>query len=324
MPPDGWTRLRSKFAPHPAAQSAAQVPDGVATKCAKCGEILFTKDFEKNLKVCPVCGFHHKLTAGERIAFTADEGSWTELFADICSTNPLPFPDYEAKLAKAVGATGTNDSFRVGLARIGGIPVVLGVADFHFMAGSMGSVHGEKVARAMEEGIARRLPVVIFTATGGGARMQEGLLSLMQMAKTAAAAARLSEAKLPYLVVMTDSTMAGVLASYASLGDIHLAEPGALIGFAGARVVAQATVQKPPEDYQTAEWQMAHGHIDSVVARRDLPQTLVSLLALLGGGALAAFPVHASTYSQSSQNGNGMHPAPALAGSLPGSEDADG
>ena len=322
MPPDGWTRLRSKFAPHPAAQSAAQVPDGVATKCAKCGEILFTKDFEKNLKVCPVCGFHHKLTAEERVTFTVDEGSWTELFSEIRSTNPLPFPDYEAKLAKAVGVTGGNDSFRVGLARIQDIPVVLGVADFHFMAGSMGSVHGEKVARAMEEGIARRLPVIIFTATGGGARMQEGLLSLMQMAKTSAAAARLAEAKLPYIVVMTDSTMAGVLASYASLGDVHLAEPGALIGFAGARVVAQATVQKPPEDYQTAEWQMAHGHIDSVVPRRDLPQTLATLLSLFSGVCTAPAPVHTPAFQ--SYNGNGTHPASSLALAASGMEDAHG
>ena len=305
MPPDGWFRRKSKFAPDPAAESAALVPDGVATKCAKCGEILFTKDFEKNLKVCPLCGFHHKLSAAERVAYTADDGAWTELFTDIRSTNPLPFEGYEAKLAKAVGATGASDSFRVGLAQIQGTPVVLGVADFHFMAGSMGSVHGEKVARAMEEGVSRRLPVVLFTATGGGARMQEGLLSLMQMAKTSAAAARLAEAKLPYIVVMTDSTMAGVLASYASLGDIHLAEPGALIGFAGARVVAQATVQKPPEDYQTAEWQLAHGHIDAVVARRDLPQTLGTLLTLLGGIPAGMLPVQAPhTY-----NGNGTHAA---------------
>ena len=316
MPPEGWTdrfRRKSKFQSAPAAQSPAQVPDGVATKCAKCGEILFTKDFEKNLKVCPVCGFHHKLTAEERVAFTADDGSWTELWTELRSTNPLPFDDYEAKLAKAVGATGANDSFRVGLARILGTPVVLGVADFHFMAGSMGSVHGEKVARAMEEGVRRRLPVVIFTATGGGARMQEGLLSLMQMAKTSAAAARLAEAKLPYIVVMTDSTMAGVLASYASLGDVHLAEPGALIGFAGARVVAQATVQKPPEDYQTAEWQMAHGHIDSVVPRRDLPQTLSTLLSLLAP-ASAPLPVSVPRL----YNGNGTHAASEKAAALTG------
>jgi acetyl-CoA carboxylase carboxyl transferase subunit beta len=308
MPPDGWFRRKSKFAPAPAAESAAQVPEGVATKCIRCGEILFTKDFEKNLKVCPSCGFHHKLTSEERIAYTVDEGTWHEIFANLASTNPLSFPDYEAKLEKAVNATGVNDSFRVGLAQISGRPLVLGVADFHFMAGSMGSVHGEKVARAMEEGVARRLPVVIFTATGGGARMQEGLLSLMQMAKTAAAAARLAEAKLPYIVVLTDSTMAGVLASYGSLGDIHLAEPGATIGFAGARVVAQATVQKPPEGYQTAEWQLEHGHIDAVVARRDLPTTLASLLTLLSGRP-AVVPIQSPFYSS-----DGSHGALTLAG----------
>ena len=291
-----------KIRPRPGRRIGGPGPEGVATKCVRCGEILFTKEFEKNLKVCSVCGFHHKLTAAERIAYTVDEGTWHELFADLRSTNPLPFEDYEAKLAKAVGATGVNDSFRVGLAQIAGSPIVLGVADFHFMAGSMGSVHGEKVARAMEEGVSRRLPVVIFTATGGGARMQEGLLSLMQMAKTAAAAARLAEAKLPYLVVLTDSTMAGVLASYASLGDVHLAEPGATIGFAGARVVAQATVQKPPEDYQTAEWQLAHGHIDAVVARRDLPQTLATLLTLLAGRP-SDVPVHPPMPGLNGSNG---------------------
>ena len=282
MPPDGWFRRKSKFAPAPAAQIDAQVPDGVAIKCAQCSEIIFTKDFEKNLKVCPNCGSHHRLTAEERITYTVDEGSWVELFAHLRSVDPLHFKEYDSKLAKSMEVTGLGDGFVVGTAAVGGVPLVLGVSDFRFMGGSMGSVAGEKVVRAMEEGIARQLPVVLFTASGG-ARMQEGLLSLMQMAKTAAAAARLAEAKLPYIVVMTDATMAGVLASYASLGDIHLAEPGALIGFAGARVVAQATVQKPPEDYQTAEWQMGRGQIDSIVPRRDLPLALSTLLTLLTG-----------------------------------------
>ncbi len=293
MPPDGWFRRKSKFPVAPAAESAALVPDGVATKCAHCGEILFTKEFEKNLKVCPACGFHHKLTAHERIAYTVDEGSWEELSEGLRSVDPLGFAEYPAKLAKSVAATGLGDGSVIGTATVSGVPLVLGVTDFRFMGGSMGSVAGEKIVRAMEEGIARRLPVVLFTASGG-ARMQEGLLSLMQMAKTSAAAARLAEAKLPYVVVMTDATMAGVLASYASLGDVHLAEPGATIGFAGARVVAQATVQKPPEDYQTAEWQLAHGQIDAVVARRDLPQTLATLLSLLTGRP-ADVPLHASS-----------------------------
>lgn len=283
MPPDGWFR-RNKFPHAPAAQSAAQVPEGVATKCARCGQILFTKDFEKNLKVCPHCGFHHKLTAPERIAYTVDEGSWCEMAANLRSLDPLGFKDYGAKLEKAIGATGLADGVQVGTATLGGGPIVFGVADFGFMGGSMGSVAGEKIVRAMEEGVKRRRPVVLFT-TSGGARMQEGLLSLMQMAKTSAACARLSEARLPYIVVMTDPTMAGVLAAYASLGDILLAEPGATIGFAGARVVAQTGAQKPPQDYQTAEWQLAHGQIDQIVPRRDLPATLTRLLRLLSGEA---------------------------------------
>ena len=301
MPPDGWFRRKSKFPVAPAAESAVLVPDGVATKCANCGEILFTREFEKNLKVCPVCGFHHKLTAHERIAYTADEGSWEELSENLRSLDPLGFDEYPAKLAKSVAATGLGDGSVIGTATVSGVPLVLGVTDFRFMGGSMGSVAGEKIVRAMEAGIARRLPVVLFTASGG-ARMQEGLLSLMQMAKTSAAAARLAEAKLPYVVVMTDATMAGVLASYASLGDVHLAEPGATIGFAGARVVAQATVQKPPEDYQTAEWQLAHGQIDAVVVRRDLPQTLATLLSLLTGRP-ADVPLHASASGLNGTNG---------------------
>jgi acetyl-CoA carboxylase carboxyl transferase subunit beta len=303
MPPDGWFRRKSKFSPAPAAQAVAQVPEGVATKCAGCGEILFTKDFEKNFKVCMLCGFHHKLTADERIAYTVDEGSWREMFANLRSTDPLHFKEYESKLAKSVQVTGLADGVVVGTASVGGVPLVLGVTDFRFMGGSMGSVAGEKIVRAMEEGIARKQPVVLFTASGG-ARMQEGLLSLMQMGKTAAACARLSEAGLPYVVVMTDPTMAGVLASYASLGDVHLAEPGATIGFAGARVAAQASGQKPPADYQTAEWQLAHGHLDQIVARRDLPATLATLLRLLTGGPNdAPFPVTMRITPEPARNG---------------------
>ena len=281
MPPDGWFRRKSKFPPAPAAESAAAVPEGVATKCAHCNQILFTKDFEKNLKVCPQCGFHHKLTAPERVAYTADEGSWQPLFEHLRATDPLNFKDYRNKLDTLEKATGLTDGVQIGLASIQDVPVVLGVTDFRFIGGSMGSVSGEKIVRAMEEGVARRLPVVLFTASGG-ARMHEGLLSLMQMAKTSAGAARLAEAHVPYIVVMTDPTMAGVLASYASLGDVLLAEPGATIGFAGARVSAQASAQKPPADYQTAEWQLAHGQLDQVVARRDLPTILAGLLTLLG------------------------------------------
>lgn len=280
MPPDGWFRKKPKFPHLAASQGSAQVPEGVATKCLRCGQIIFTKNFEKNLKVCPHCEFHHKLTAAERIAYTADAGSWREAACDLRSVDSLSFKDYAGKLDKLTADTGLTDGVLIGTAAIDGVELVMGVTDFRFIGGSMGSVGGEKIVLAVEEAIARRLPFVIFT-TSGGARMQEGLLSLMQMAKTSAACARLASEGLAYIVVMTDPTMAGVLASYASLGDIHLAEPGATIGFAGARVVAQAGVQKPPADYQTAEWQLAHGHIDQIVARRDLPQTLAALLRLL-------------------------------------------
>lgn len=287
MPPDGWFKRKSKFPQAPTPTVAVQVPDGVATKCARCGQIIFTKDFEKNLKVCPHCGFHHKLSSGERIACTVDEGTWQPMAEGLRSVDTLGFAEYPAKLAKGEQATGLHDGMQVGTASVGGVPIVLGVADFAFMGGSMGSVAGEKVVRAMERGIEERCPVVLFTASGG-ARMQEGLLSLMQMAKTSAAAARLAQAGLPYIVVMTDPTMAGVLAAYASLGDIILAEPEATIGFAGARVVAQAVAQKPPQGYQTSEWQLAHGQIDQIVPRKDLPQTLAALLALLTGRPAAS------------------------------------
>lgn len=287
MPPEGWFRKRSKFS---AGESSSRngngrtvnaVPEGVVTKCVSCGQILFTKDFEKNLKVCPQCGYHHKLTADERIAYTVDEGSFAPFADNLRSVDPLGFPEYQPKVDKLQSTTGLTDPMRTGTARIKNVPCVVGVSDFRFIGGSMGSVAGEKVVRAMEAGIEKNLPVVLFTASGG-ARMQEGLLSLMQMAKTSAAAALLGQNKIPYIVVMTDPTMAGVLAAYASLGDIILAEPGSLIGFAGARVAAQASVQKPPEGYQSAEWQLKRGQIDEIVHRRDLSDALASLLTMLG------------------------------------------
>jgi acetyl-CoA carboxylase carboxyl transferase subunit beta len=281
MASEGWFRKRSKFSSAAAGPAPLTVPDGVVTKCLSCGQILFTKDFEKNLKVCPQCGFHHKLTADERIAYTADEGTFSPLAENLRSVDPLHFPDYQSKVDKLQAGTGLSDPMRIGTAQVKNVPCVIAVSDFRFIGGSMGSVAGEKVVRAMEAGIERNLPVIIFTASGG-ARMHEGLLSLMQMAKTSAAAAILAQHKIPYVVVMTDPTMAGVLAAYASLGDIIIAEPGAAIGFAGARVAAQASVQKPPPDYQTAEWQLGRGQIDEIVHRRDMPDALASLLMMLG------------------------------------------
>ena len=250
MPPDGWFRKKPKFPHLPAAQSAAQVPEGVATKCARCGQILFTKDFEKSLKVCPHCGFHHKLTATERIAYTVDESSWQEFAQALRSVDSLHFKDYVAKLEKAQQATGLNDGVVVGTAAIGGVPLVLGVTDFHFVGGSMGSVAGEKFVRATEDGRRRvRLPLVVF-CHGIRRRADAGRPAVVDAdgEELPPPAPGWPQAKLPYIVVMTDPTMAGVLASYASLGDIHLAEPGATIGFAGLprRRAGRCCRNRPP------------------------------------------------------------------------------
>jgi len=262
------------------------VPEGIATKCGRCAHIVFVRDLDRNLRVCPRCGFHHKLTAAERIAITADEGSFEEFDAGMAPADPLGFPEYQEKAIRAQTATGCAEAMVTGLARIESRPCVLGAADFHYLGGSMGSVVGEKVARAFERGIAERLPVVIFSASGG-ARMHEGLFSLMQMAKTAAAAARLAEERLPFISVLTDPTTGGVFASYASLGDVILAEPGATVGFAGRRVGNQDLGTKLPDNFQTSEFQLEHGIIDRVVHRKEMRPTLAALLAFFGGGSRA-------------------------------------
>ena|SRR5581483_8905616 len=270
----GWFR-RS----HRNGKTQATVPEGLWSKCPHCGEILFARDVERNLHVCPKCDYHHKLRAQERLALTVDEGSFEELDAQVTACDPLGFPDYADKIARARASTGLVDAVLTGYARIEGRPLILNVADFSFMGGSMGSGVGEKIVRAMERSAQERLPLVLFTANGGGARMQEGLLSLMQMAKTSAGAARLDRAAVPYIVVLTDPTMAGVFASYASLGDIILAEPGALIGFAGRRVGNQDLGVKLPDDFQTSEFQFRCGMIDRIVPRKEMRGTLAKLLA---------------------------------------------
>lgn len=260
------------------------IPEGAFTKCAKCGAILYTKDFERDLKVCSKCGHHHRLTADERVSYTVDEGSFSEFGNDILAADPLGFPDYGTKLAAANNnPSGRHDGLVIGTAHIGGRECVLGIVDFGFakLAGTMGSVFGEKFCRAADESLARRVPFVVFCASGG-ARMQEGLLGLMQMAKTSAAVAQMAEEGLPYIVVLTDPTTGGALASYASLGDVIYAEPGALVAFAGTRVAQQAQTHKPPANYQTAEFQEEHGMIDRVVARKEMPTTLARTLGFFG------------------------------------------
>lgn len=272
MAGNSWFRRRSQ-----ASAKADQVPEGLWTKCPACGAILFAPDLEKNLRVCGKCGHHYRLGWQERLEITADEGSFQELNPGLRSVDSLTFPDYEQKLAKGRASTGLEDGFITGTAAIAGQETVLGIADFSFMGGSMGALAGEKITRAVEHAIEARMPVVLFTASGG-ARMQEGLLSLMQMARTSAACARMKDAGTPYVVVFTDPTMAGVHASYASIGDVIISEPGALVGFAGQRVAAQAQVTKVPDNFQRAEFQIEHGMVDMIVPRRDMRDTLAKIL----------------------------------------------
>jgi acetyl-CoA carboxylase carboxyl transferase subunit beta len=252
-------------------------------QCSSCKKALFRKEFEANLFVCPLCDHHQRLNSQQRIELIFDSGSFQELDTDIQSINPLSFPDYSEKYAQAQAKTKQLDSIVSGMATIDNQLVSTAISDFYFMGGSMGSVAGEKIARTLERAAEKKVPAIIFCASGG-ARMQEGLLSLMQMAKTTAAVEKCNKAGVPYIAVFTDPTMAGVLASYASLADVILAEPKALIGFAGARVSKQAQVVKAPDDFQTAEFCLKSGMIDRIVPRRELRQTLSLLVKMLGGG----------------------------------------
>jgi acetyl-CoA carboxylase carboxyl transferase subunit beta len=277
-----WFGGNVKTARRTAREGADALPDGLWTKCPGCKDILFNKELEKNLKVCGKCGYHYRLGAVERIAITVDEDTFQETLTDLAPANPLDFPEYDAKLVKGRATSGSQEAILTGTGEISGFRCVLGVADFGFMGGSMGSVVGEKIARSMELALEECLPTIMFT-TSGGARMQEGILSLMQMAKTSAACYRLNKAGLPYIVVMTDPTTAGVHASFASLGDFIFAEPGALIGFAGARVAQQAGVIHRPDNFQRSEFQLDHGMIDKVVPRKDMCSTLAKILQFSTG-----------------------------------------
>ncbi|MEW6726194.1 MAG: acetyl-CoA carboxylase, carboxyltransferase subunit beta [Bacillota bacterium] len=255
-----------------------EIPEGLWIKCPDCSEILYTKDLERNLKVCRKCNHHFRLTARERIAITVDD-EFKEFGAELDPIDILQFPGYAEKLAAAQEATGLKDAVITGEGAIGGYPCIVAAMEPNFVMGSMGVVVGDKIALAIERAIDKRLPVVIFSASGG-ARMQEGILSLMQMAKTAAALARLDQAGLLYVSVLTDPTMGGVSASFGFLGDVILAEPGTLIGFAGPRVIEQTIRQKLPEGFQTAEFLRDHGFIDKVVPRSAMKETLVRILSL--------------------------------------------
>jgi len=260
--------------------SGDAVPEGLWTKCSRCGEMLYLPELHEELYVCRQCGYHRRLTATERIAITADRGSFVEQDAHLRTSDPLHFPGYQEKLAEGEARTGLTESMVWGECAIEGQPVALAVMDFNFMGGSMGAVLGEKFARAAEHAIAHHLPFLVF-ASSGGARMQEGIVSLLQMAKTTAAAAQLARARLPFIAVYTDPLTAGVFASFASVADIAIAEHNALVGFAGPRVIEQAFKIKLPPGTHTAEFQFQHGMVDMVVSRRELRPLLVRLLRLL-------------------------------------------
>jgi acetyl-CoA carboxylase carboxyl transferase subunit beta len=264
-------------------EAAAPGAEDIWFKCPGCREIAFRKEVERNLNVCPKCGYHLRLTVEQRIAVTLDRGTWRELFTSLAGGDPLEFVDskpYPERLQAAQRTSGRNDAVATGMGEIEGHPVAVGIMDFGFMGGSMGVVVGEKLARLIDHATRRRLPVVIFCASGG-ARMQEGVLALMQMAKVSAAIARLRDARVPYISVLCDPTTGGVAASFASLGDLNLAEPGAVIGFAGRRVIEQTTNQQLPEGFQTAEFLLAHGMIDAIVPRAKSRYTLGRLLTVL-------------------------------------------
>jgi acetyl-CoA carboxylase carboxyl transferase subunit beta len=263
-----------------ASLKRVKIPEGLFLSCEGCKEILLAKDLEKNLGVCPKCGAHHRVSARDRIAFLIDPGTYSEFASNLAPADPLEFKDtqgYKDRLAGARRKTGLADAVCVGEGLLEGVPVVIGALEFGFMGGSMGSVVGEKIARAAERAASRRAPLIVCSASGG-ARMQEGIFSLMQMAKTAAAVARLHEAGVPYFSVLTDPTFGGVTASFAMLGDVILAEPRALIGFAGPRVIEQTIKKQLPEGFQRAEFLQEHGLVDIVVDRRRLKETLRVLI----------------------------------------------
>ncbi|MBI5078409.1 acetyl-CoA carboxylase carboxyltransferase subunit beta [Candidatus Saganbacteria bacterium] len=257
------------------------IPGNLWVKCFKCNQVIYAKELETNLRVCPKCQYHFKLTSQERIKQITENSSFKEINPHLTSRDFLNFTDtkpYARRIEEAVEKSGLSDAIVTGTAKIGEIETAVGIMDFSFMGGSMGSVVGEKITRLVEAAIEKRIPVIIFSSSGG-ARMQESIMSLMQMAKTSSALGRLRENGLPYISVITDPTTGGVSASFAMLGDINIAEPGALIGFAGPRVIEQTIRQKLPAGFQRSEYLLAHGMLDIICERKKLKETLVKILS---------------------------------------------
>jgi acetyl-CoA carboxylase carboxyl transferase subunit beta len=304
-------------------------PEGLWTKCENCLAMMLTTEFEAALKVCRSCGHHHRLTARERIAILADAGSFEERYTEIQPMDALNFvdtKDYRSRLKDAQRKSGYDEAIMTGLAAIEGQRVALAVMAFDFVGGSMGSVVGERLTRLIELGTSERVPVVVVSASGG-ARMQEGILSLMQMAKTSGALARHADARLPYISILTNPSTAGVMASYASLGDVIIAEPDALIGFAGPRVIQQTINQVLPKGFQKSDFVLEHGFLDLVVKRGDMKDTVSTLLAYMAARVPIRIPQPGNTPNPEATENyraeSAVKQAPAEAGQ-PGSSASDG
>jgi acetyl-CoA carboxylase carboxyl transferase subunit beta len=281
-----FTRNKEKIVEITPPEERTVKTEGIFVKCEneECGATIYRKDLRTNLNVCDKCGYHFRLSARERLGLLFDEGQYEERDARLAPTDPLEFVDrspYRERLKKSQKETGLLDAIIVGEGRLGGRPLLIAAMEFAFIGGSMGSVVGEKLCRAIEHCLAERLPLIIVSCSGG-ARMQEGMLSLMQMAKVSAALARLDDARLPYLSLLTNPTTGGVTASFAMLGDLNIAEPGAIIGFAGARVIEQTIRQKLPKGFQRSEFLLEHGMLDAVVDRRRLRDFLINALTFTG------------------------------------------
>jgi len=271
-----WFKKKTEIKP----EKKVKIPEGLWVKCDNCREIVYKKEIEKNRQVCPKCNYHFRISSREHLRLLADEGSFVELDADLAPTNPLGFVDnmpYDVRVDDNRKRSGLNEAAIYGSAMLAGRPVVLAIMDFSFMGGSMGSVVGEKIARAAELACDQRIPLITVSSSGG-ARMQEGMFSLMQMAKVSAAIGRIRELDVLYISVLADPTFGGVTASFAMLGDIIIAEPRSLVGFAGPRVIEQTIKQQLPENFQRAEFLLDHGMIDLVVERQELKETLATLI----------------------------------------------
>jgi len=303
-----WFKKTRKAIGSATAEKPSRVPEGLWVKCPSCTNLIYSKDLQQSIHVCPKCAHHFRLGAADRLKSLFDDGTYTEHFAQLSSNDPLQFTDtrpYRDRLRAAIAATGLNDAVIVATGRLEGLEVVAAAMEYSFIGGSMGTVVGEKITRGVELAVERRLPAIVVSCSGG-ARMMEGALSLMQMAKVSAALARLDRARLPFISVLTDPTTGGVTASFAMLGDLNIAEPKALIGFAGPRVIEQTIRQTLPAGFQRSEFLVEHGMLDLVIDRRALKATIARALRFMGAGSLptgttAAIPASmtAAAFSQS-------------------------